>query len=40
MKLKKMQASYKVQYLKIKQPDQKMGRRPKQTYLQRRSIDG
>ena len=38
--LQNIQAAHAVQYQKNKQPIQKVGRRPKQTFLQRRHIDG
>ena len=36
----KIQIVHTAQYQKNKQPSQKMGRRPKQIFLQRRRIDG
>ena len=38
--LQNIQAAHAAQYQKNKQPNQKVGRRPKQTFLQYRSIDG
>ena len=38
--LKNIQAAHAAQYQKNKQPNQKMGQRTKQTFLQRRHIDG
>ena len=38
--LQNLQKAHKAQYQKKKQPNQKMGRRPKQTFLQRRHTDG
>ena len=35
-----IQAAHTTQYQKNKQPNQKVGKRPKQTFLQRRHIDG
>ena len=35
-----IQAAHTTQYQKNKQPNQKMGKRPKQTFLQRRHRDG
>ena len=35
-----MQAVHTAQYQKSKQPNQKVGRRPEQTFLQRRHTDG
>ena len=35
-----IQTAHAAQYQKNKQPNQKMGRRPKQTFLQRRHTDG
>ena len=35
-----MQAAHTTQYQKNKQPNQKVGKRPKQTFLQRRHTDG
>ena len=35
-----IQAAHTTQYQKINQPNQKMGKRPKQTFLQRRHRDG
>ena len=35
-----MQAAHAVQYQKNKRPNQKMGQRTKQTFLQRRHTDG
>ena len=35
-----IQATHTIQYQKNKQPNQKMGKRPKQTFLQRRHTDG
>ena len=35
-----VQAAHTTQYQKNKQPNQKVGRRPKQTVLQRRHVDG
>ena len=35
-----IQASHAAQYQKNKQPNQKVGERPKQTFLQRRHTDG
>ena len=35
-----IQAAHITQYQKNKQPDQKVGKRPKQTFLQRRHTDG
>ena len=35
-----IQAVYTTQYQKNKQPNQKVGKRPKQIFLQRRHIDG
>ena len=37
---KNIQAAHAAQYDKKKQPDPKMGRRPKQTFLQRRHTEG
>ena len=37
---KYMQAAHVAQYQKSKQPNQQMGGRPKQTFLQRRHTDG
>ena len=37
---KNVQAAHAAQYQKNKQPNQKMGQRPKQTFLQRRHTDG
>ena len=37
---KYMQAAHAAQYQKNKQPNQKVGKRPKQTFLQRRHTDG
>ena len=37
--LQNIQAAHAAQYQKNKQPNQKMGRRPKQTFLQRRYTD-
>ena len=34
-----IQAAHTTQYQKNKQPDQKVGKRPKQTFLQRRDTD-
>ena len=36
----KIQAAHTTQYQKYKQRNQKVGRRPKQTFLQRRHTDG
>ena len=38
--LQNIQATHAFQYQKNKQPNQKLGRRPTQTFLQRRQIDG
>ena len=38
--LKNIQASHTAQFQKNKQPNQKMGQRTKQTFLQRRHTDG
>ena len=38
--LKHIQAAHVAQYQKNKQPNQKMGQRTKQTFLQRRHTDG
>ena len=38
--LQNIQVAHAAQYQKNKQPNQKMGRRPKQTFLQRRQTDG
>ena len=38
--LKNIQATPAAQFQKIKQPNQKMGQRTKQTFLQRRHTDG
>ena len=38
--LKNIQAAHVAQYQKNKQPNQKMGQRTKQTFLQRRHRDG
>ena len=38
--LKNIQAAHAAQYKKNKQPNQKMGQRTKQTFLQRRHTDG
>ena len=35
-----IQAAHRTQYQKNKQPNQKVGKRPKQTFLQRRPTDG
>ena len=35
-----MQAAHTTQYQENKQPNQKVGKRPKQTFLQRRHTDG
>ena len=35
-----MQAAHTTQYQKNKQPNQKLGKSPKQTFLQRRHTDG
>ena len=35
-----IQTAHAIQYLKNKQPNQKMGRRPKQPFLQKRHTDG
>ena len=35
-----IQAAHTTQYQKNNQPNQKVGKRPKQTFLQRRHIDG
>ena len=35
-----IQAAHTTQYQKNKQPDQKVGKRPQQTFLQRRNTDG
>ena len=35
-----IQAAYNTQFQKQKQPNQKLGKRPKQTFLQRRRTDG
>ena len=35
-----IQAAHTTQYQENKQPNQKMGKRPKQTFLQRRHTDG
>ena len=35
-----VQAAHTIQYQKNKQPYQKLGKRPKQTFLQRRHTDG
>ena len=35
-----IQAAHTTQYQKSKQPNQKVGKRPKQTFLQRRHTDG
>ena len=37
---KSIQAAHTTQYQKNKQPNQKAGKRPKQTFLQRRHTDG
>jgi len=37
---KNIQDAHAAQYQKNKQPSQKVGRRPKQTFLQRRHTDG
>ena len=38
--LQNIQAAYEAQYQRNEQPNQKIGRTPKQTFLQRRHIDG
>ena len=38
--LQNIQAVHTTQYQKNKQPNQKVGKRPKQTFLQRRHTDG
>ena len=38
--LQNIQAAHAGQYHKNEQPNQKVGRRPKQTFLQRRDTDG
>ena len=38
--LKNLQATPAAQFQKNKQPNQKMGKRPQQTFLQRRNTDG
>ena len=38
--ISKIQAAHTTQYQKNKQPNQKVGKRPKQTFLQRRCTDG
>ena len=38
--LKTIQSAHAAQYQKNKRPNQKMGQRPKQTFLQRRNTDG
>ena len=38
--LQNIQTAHAAQYPKNKPPNQKMGRRPKQTFLQRRQTDG
>ena len=38
--LQNIQTAHAAQYQKNKQPNQKIGRRPKQTFLQRRHADG
>ena len=38
--LQNIQAAHTTQYQKNKQPNQKVGKRPKQTFLQRRHTDG
>ena len=38
--LQNTQAAHATQYQKYKQPNQKAGQRPKQTFLQRRHTDG
>ena len=38
--LQNIQVAYVTQYQRNKQPNQKMGKRPKQTFLQRRHTDG
>ena len=38
--LQNLQTAHVAQYQKNKQPNQKMGQRPKQTFLQRRHTDG
>ena len=38
--LQNLQTAHIAQYQKNKQPNQKMGQRPKQTFLQRRHTDG
>ena len=38
--LQNIQIAHAAQYQKYKQPNPKMGRRPKQTFLQRRHTDG
>ena len=38
--LQNMQAAHAAQYQKKEQPNQKVGERPKQTFLQKRHIDG
>ena len=39
MNLQNLQAAHAAEYQENKQPNQKMGRRPKQTFLQRRHTD-
>ena len=38
--ISKIQAAHTTQYQKNKQPNQKVGKRPKQTFPQRRHTDG
>ena len=38
--LQNIQAAYAAQYQNNEQPNQKVGQRPKQTFLQRRHADG
>ena len=40
MNLQNIQAAHAAQYQKNKKPNQKVGKRPKQTFLQRRHADG
>ena len=38
--LQNIQAAYAAQYQKSEQPNQKVGQKPKQTFLQKRHTDG
>jgi len=40
MNLENIQAAHAVQYQKNEKPNQKVGKRPKQIFLQRRHTDG